>query len=451
MTQTKNGRKQLAIIGAGPKALAIAAKADVLKRLGFDVPELMIFEKHSVAHHWRASSGLTNGQLTLGTSPDKDVGFPYYSFSWGDVANRKINHLMQDFSWQNYLVANHEFADWIDRGKPAPIHHEWAAYLEWVFQKLERDLCYIEAEVKELDVRDGRWLVKAQTGSGEHIERTADGVVITGPGEARLPAETPTHPRVLTVTDFWRNFKTYALMEGKSVALVGAGETAATVAAALGAANPNISLDIISPQAMTFSRGESYAENHVYTDPFQANWLQLTRQDRRNFVSRTDRGVFSISAKQELDRLRNVEIIPGLFTGVTVDSLDQLLVRIEYDSDRETRIYDYLIISTGFDHLGFVKRLLSGKAREEIASHLSVNELTNLVVEDRMDRFLSVEGLQPFLHLPMMAGMNQGPGFPNLSCLGRLSDHVLARYVPAESVAHMEHPLVTGAEGLETV
>jgi mycobactin lysine-N-oxygenase len=31
----------------------------------------------------------------------------------------------------------------------------------------------------------------------------------------------------------------------------------------------------------------------------------------------------------------------------------------------------------------------------------------------------------PKLFLPNLAGLNQGPGFPNLSCLGLLSDRVL--------------------------
>jgi mycobactin lysine-N-oxygenase len=31
-----------------------------------------------------------------------------------------------------------------------------------------------------------------------------------------------------------------------------------------------------------------------------------------------------------------------------------------------------------------------------------------------------------------MAGLAQGPGFPNLSCLGLLSDRILRRYVPVK-------------------
>ena len=41
----------------------------------------------------------------------------------------------------------------------------------------------------------------------------------------------------------------------------------------------------------------------------------------------------------------------------------------------------------------------------------------------------ALSGLAPPLHLPVMAGLAQGPGFPNLSCLGLLSDRILRRYV----------------------
>jgi len=52
-------------------------------------------------------------------------------------------------------------------------------------------------------------------------------------------------------------------------------------------------------------------------------------------------------------------------------------------------------------------------------------------LERRIDVDLSVAGLSPPLHLPVLAGLAQGPGFPNLSCLGLLSDRILRRYVPS--------------------
>ena len=57
------------------------------------------------------------------------------------------------------------------------------------------------------------------------------------------------------------------------------------------------------------------------------------------------------------------------------------------------------------------------------------------LLDKRIDVDLSVAGLTPALHLPMLAGLAQGPGFPNLSCLGLLSDRVLRRYVPVPPAA----------------
>lgn len=435
-------RRHLAIVGAGPKALAVAAKARVLSQIGFVVPRITIIEARAVAHHWRGTSGLTNGELPLGTPPDKDVGFPYHSYTWGDSANRKVNALMQEYSWQAHLVEMHRFGEWVDRGRPAPVHEDWAQYLEWVFRRLKGHVELVQMEVTELDVDGAQWRIR---GSGPVSEVVADGVMLTGPGDVKVPVALPADPRVFTVTEFWQHFREYTRFEGRAAAIVGTGETAATVAAALGRANPRIDIEIISPHAMTFSRGESYAENHVYTDPFQANWLQLTKADRRNFVRRTDRGVFSIAAKQELDSLRNVEIVPGTFTGVSIDGLDQVLVDIEYAKDRESRIYDYVIVSVGYDHVAFVDRLLSPRARAALSSHLG-GALTADAIEDRIDPVLALDGFQPLLHLPMLAGISQGPGFPNLSCLGKLSDHVLAGWVPVESVADTEHPYLLGAD-----
>ena len=53
-------------------------------------------------------------------------------------------------------------------------------------------------------------------------------------------------------------------------------------------------------------------------------------------------------------------------------------------------------------------------------------------LERRIEVDLSVAGLSPPLHLPQVAGLAQGPGFPNLTCLGLLSDRILRRYVPPE-------------------
>jgi mycobactin lysine-N-oxygenase len=49
-------------------------------------------------------------------------------------------------------------------------------------------------------------------------------------------------------------------------------------------------------------------------------------------------------------------------------------------------------------------------------------------VEHAIAEDLSLNGFTPKIHLPMLAAIAQGPGFPNLSCLGLLADRILAAY-----------------------
>jgi mycobactin lysine-N-oxygenase len=74
--------------------------------------------------------------------------------------------------------------------------------------------------------------------------------------------------------------------------------------------------------------------------------------------------------------------------------------------------------------------LLSSEARGRLEGALAGEEL-----ERRVEVDLSIGGLTPPLHVPLLAGFAQGPGFPNLSCLGLLSDRILRRHVWLEDPA----------------
>ena len=82
-------------------------------------------------------------------------------------------------------------------------------------------------------------------------------------------------------------------------------------------------------------------------------------------------------------------------------------------------------MAVGF-HARWFETLLGGEALRRFGHATAGTGL-----EQRIDVDLSVAGLSPPLHLPVLAGLAQGPGFPNLSCLGLLSDRILRRYVPS--------------------
>ncbi len=433
-------KKTLALIGAGPKSLAIAAKNKILQELGFDVPKIILFEKEYAGFNWSQKSGLTSGELPLGTSPMKDVGFPYRSFHWGEK-NTEVNKRMREYSWQNFLIEKYQYSEWIDRGQPAPVHSEWLEYLTWVLEKVDDHIDFVNAEVTGISYKNSQWEIITINKKKGPDTFLCDGIVSTGPGNLRLPQELVKHPKVLTAKNFWHSYMNIERRVKCRAALIGTGENAATIAIELGKLGRETTVEIICPNSMSYSRGESYLENHVYTDPIQMNWHTLTDKDKRDFINRTDRGVFSLAAKEELNAMRNIELVPGLFQSVSVDALDQLMVHLIYNGMHEKRIYDIVVIAMGFDPWQTFSKLLDQQAQEQIKATAKLNDLTTQNIESRINEFLAIDKVKPYIHLPMLAAINQGPGFPNLSSLGRLSDHVLTRYIPVGNFADLPESL----------
>ena len=47
----------LAVVGAGPKGIAIAAKARALEAAGLDVPDVVLVDRGPVAGNWTGEQG----------------------------------------------------------------------------------------------------------------------------------------------------------------------------------------------------------------------------------------------------------------------------------------------------------------------------------------------------------------------------------------------------------
>jgi mycobactin lysine-N-oxygenase len=92
----------VAVVGAGPKGIAIAAKARALQQAGLGAPRVVLIDRGAVAGNWSGRQGYTSGLLPLGTPPEKDVGFPYAD-SWGP-ATAAVTAVMAEFTWQRHLI-----------------------------------------------------------------------------------------------------------------------------------------------------------------------------------------------------------------------------------------------------------------------------------------------------------------------------------------------------------
>jgi mycobactin lysine-N-oxygenase len=411
----------LAVVGAGAKAVAVAAKAAELREMGLPTPRVVAIEKSGVAANWQARGGWTDGRHRLGTSPEKDVGFPYRS-SVAPLRNAELDERMTRHSWQSFLVATGRFAEWIDRGKPAPTHQRWSQYLCWVADEV--GMTVVDGEVERIAIADERWAV--------HTADTAvhaDALLITGPGQAERSV-LPGSPRVMSIAQFWHRVAEHDRIIADRVAVIGGGETAAAMLNELFGHRVS-TITVIAPSVTLFTRGESYFENALFSDP--TGWTSLTHAERRDALSRTDRGVFSARVQDALladDRIRHVR--GRVAHAVARDDRIRLTLSTSGGGEAIETVhgFDLVIDGSGADAMWFAP-LFGQDALDLLELGLGC-PLTGEALQHAIGYDLAVTGVHPKLFLPGMAGLTQGPGFPNLSCLGTLSDRVLGAQMTAE-------------------
>lgn len=414
----------LAVVGAGAKAVAVAAKAAELRGMGLDVPDVVAVEKTGVAANWQADGGWTDGQHRLGTSPEKDVGFPYRS-ALVPRRNAELDERMTRHSWQQYLISTGQFSEWIDRGRPAPTHRRWSQYLRWVAANIEMNVINGEVETISVDTDSGgpQWALRTP-------ERTvtADGLMITGPGQPERSI-LPGNPRVLSIAQFWHRAAQHEVIRAERVAVIGGGETAASILNELFRHRVS-TITVISPQVTLFTRGEGFFENTLFSDP--TGWTNLTVGERRDALMRTDRGVFSARVQDALladDRIRHLR--GRVAHAVARDSRIRLTLSTTAGGESLETVhgFDLVIDGSGADAMWFVP-LLGQDALDLLELGLGA-PLTPDALQESIGDDLAVTGVQPKLFLPGLSGLTQGPGFPNLSCLGLLSDRILGAELPS--------------------
>lgn len=404
----------LAIVGAGAKAIAVAAKAAELRGMGVAAPDVVAVERTGVAANWQASGGWTDGQHRLGTSPEKDVGFPYRS-SLVPRRNAELDERMTRHSWQSYLISTGQFAEWVDRGRPAPTHRSWSRYLRWVADNV--GMTVIRGEVNRISVDGSRWVLQT-----DQTAVAADALMITGPGQAERSI-LPGNPRVWSIAQFWHRAAAHELIAAERVAVVGGGETAASMLNELFRHRVS-TITVIAPQVTLFTRGEGFFENTLFSDP--TGWTELTLTERRDAMARTDRGVFSARVQDALladDRIRHLR--GRVAHAVARDERIRLTLNTIRGGERFETVhgFDLVIDGSGADAMWFAPLL-----RQEALDLLELGlgcPLTGDALQEAIGHDLAVTDVSPKLFLPGLAGLNQGPGFPNLSCLGLLSDRIL--------------------------
>jgi mycobactin lysine-N-oxygenase len=433
------GAADLVIVGAGAKAAGIATKVHVLNQLGHGPISVTIVEGTEPAASWLGLNGMTSGEEPLAVTPIKDIGFPYQSFREFGEAGDALDAGTIDFSWQRYMISRRRYARWIDAGSPSVRHRDYGEYLRWVLSKATEGVRLLHGQVTEVSLDENRrWQVEVASSEGSfHCAGSA--LVLTGPGTHRaFPHEPSVASRVFHCDSRRSDFAHLPEDRPCDVAVVGGGESALSCVMFLRGFRPQARFTIYTPM-LPLSRGESFLENRVFSNPDEVEWESLDPETRRDFVKHSDRGVFdppSLSAIAYDDRCR---FVTGRVTDVAAGSGDA--VRLEYTAPGgETGSeHEYVVNCTGFDLLAQLRNLFGPELRDEIERRVGPLWEGARGTEVPIGRNLELRGMAPRLQIPGLAGLSQGPGFANLGALGLLSNRVLQPLLPGLGEAPPAH------------
>jgi mycobactin lysine-N-oxygenase len=415
----------LLVVGAGAKAAGIATKVHALNGLGLGPIELTIVEGTEFAASWLGRNGMTSGEEPLAVTPIKDVGFPYQSHREFGEAGEAIDDRAMGFSWQRYMVGRRRYARWIDAGSPQVRHRDYGQYLTWVLSRATDGVSHVSGRVTKVSLEGERWAVEATEPDGTscHLARA---LVLTGPGIHRsFPHEPGVASRVFHCDSRRSEFARLPEDRSCDVAVVGGGESALSCVMFLRGFRPRSTFTIYTPM-LPMSRGESFLENRVFSNPDEVEWTALDQTTRRDFVKHSDRGVFdppSLAAIAYDDRCR---FVTGRVTDVEAAGNGEG-VRLEHRSPGGIAHpeHDYVVNCTGFDLLAQLRSLFPAETRAAIESRVGQLWDTPARTQVPIGRSLELLGMRPRLQIPGLAGLSQGPGFANLGALGLLSNRVL--------------------------
>jgi mycobactin lysine-N-oxygenase len=422
-----DARADLLVVGAGAKAAGIAAKVHAINSLGLGPIALTIVEGTEVAASWLGRNGMTSGEEPLAVTPIKDIGFPYRSFDVFGEHGEAVDEATMGFSWQRYMIGRRRYARWIDAGAPSVRHRDYGEYLSWVLSRATAGVTHVHGRVAQVALGESGEGWEVEVEQPERRSRHAAGaLVLTGPGIHRaFPHEPGVESRVFHCDSRREEFARLPEDSECDVAVVGGGESALSCVMFLRSFRSRARCTIYTPM-LPLSRGESFLENRVFSDPDTVEWTALDQRMRRDFVKHSDRGVFDPPSLATIAYDDCARFVTGRVTDVAAARGGEG-VRLVHHSPEGPRHpeHDYVVNCTGFDLLAQLRTLFPDRVRTEIERRVGKLWDAPAGTEVPIGRNLELRGMEPRLQIPGLAGLSQGPGFANLGALGLLSNRVL--------------------------
>jgi mycobactin lysine-N-oxygenase len=418
----------LLIVGAGAKAAAIATKAHVLNRLGLGPIAVTIVEATEPAASWSGRNGMTSGEEPLAIPPIKDVGFPYQSHQeFGEEHGEEIDRAMMGFTWQQYMIEQRRYVRWVNAGSPPIQHRTYGRYLAWVLSRATEGVKLVRGRVRSVTLEAGEgWRIDVADCTDSPLYR-GRALALTGPGVHRpFPHDPAAAERIFHCDSRRIELARIPIDRSADIAIVGGGESALSCVAFLRTFRPDAELTIYTP-TLPLSRGESFLENRVFSNPDEVAWETLDEQTRRDFVRHCDRGVFDPATLASISYDDQCRFVTGRVTHVSAVPADGgVCVNYRARGAQDTSVrHDYVVNCTGFDLLEQLRSLFAPAVRAQIESRVGAIWDRPPGREIPIGRNLELEGMWPRLYIPGLGALSQGPGFANLGSLGLLANRVL--------------------------
>lgn len=431
----------IAVIGGGPKAVALLARAWALASAGDNHVTVRVFEKNAIGASWLGSDGYTDGNEPLCTPAERDLGFPYLS------SRPDIDRLVYErFSWASFLVDRQEYADWVARGRLPPSHSTFAEYLVWAADRAGSPIEIAEVTGLEWLTDQKKWQITYTVDARASTE-LYDGVVVTGAAPyVETLADASAKPHVFNARNFWDQATLEAIQktlleswdagESPQVALIGSGGAAANIAAFLSRKlGGNFPIRVFGSKPTLYARCANYFEDPVFLS--DRYWKTLPDTAKAEFINRLNSGTVWGRVIDQLGANRRIEYEFMRVGQVTLDKdtrQTQLCIVSKGSntpSDFRARI---AIEAQSFDPAWFIRLLAAGlnpsfnkDARE------AAKEISRAVGPDLSISFSPIGGegvpFPPRLHVPNLGAMIS-PGAPNLLTLGWLADRIISSYPP---------------------
>jgi mycobactin lysine-N-oxygenase len=401
--------------GVGAKNSALAALTRVVQQQFAADITVRLIEKVAAGANWSGCAGLTDGEFPLDTAPLKDLGFPYIS-GYGPSVDRELGH----YSIIEFLKEKRLFPAWVSRGMPSISHKLFAEYQQWGVQK---SLTAVQlGEVTHVEPSGRQVRVTLRTSREEQETVTVNGIVLTGPGDAKRVRHQDDDPDLIfDARSYWLRRALFRGLENGRVAVIGSGQSAATAAKSILLMNPSVSVDIYNRRGFLVAQSAGFFENALCSDP-NADWEKIPIDERREMMARINHGVVDTSVKSFLDQHPNVSVIRGSVEKI-IARQNHAEVQITNCSGSAIHGYDRVVVAIGFDFMDTLRRLLPAELTRS-------SWFLDLTQNPSVDYHLRLQGLECNIHTPPIAGLSQGPGLQLISCLGTVASRILSAYVP---------------------